>query len=72
MRSGLEQARQGDEVSGHGALAEKANFRHALWQVGEAIADIFSEAVHLVPELKNVYQLDKPNWKILTARWKRN
>jgi hypothetical protein len=23
------------------ALAEKANFRHALWQVGEAIADFF-------------------------------
>jgi hypothetical protein len=54
------------------ALAEKANFRHALWQVGEAIADIFSEVVHLVPELKNVYQLDEPNWKTLTARWKRN
>ena len=54
------------------ALAEKANFRRALWQVGEAIADIFSEVVNLVPELKNVYQLDKPNWKTLTDRWKRN
>ena len=53
------------------ALAEKANFRHALWQVGEAIADIFSEVVNLVPELKNVYQLDEPNWKTLTTRWKR-
>ena len=53
------------------ALAEKADFRHALWQVGEAIADIFSEIVDLVPELKNIYHLDKPNWKTLTKRWSR-
>ena len=53
------------------ALAEKANFRHALWQVGEAIADIFSEVVNLVPELNNILRLDKPNWKTLTSRWKK-
>ena len=53
------------------ALAEKANLRHALWQVGEAIADIFSEIVDLVPELKKNYHLDEPNWKTLTKRWRR-
>ena len=53
------------------ALAEKANFRHALWQVGEAIADIFSEVVTLVPEMKNAYPLDKPNWQTLTREWRR-
>jgi hypothetical protein len=52
-------------------LAEKANFRHALWQVGEAIADIFAEVVALVPEMDNAYPLDKPNWQTLTRKWKR-
>jgi hypothetical protein len=54
------------------ALAERANFRHALWQIGEAIADMFAEVVRLCPEMKDVYQLGKPNWKALTAKWKKS
>jgi hypothetical protein len=31
-------------------LAEKANFRHALWQMGEAVAKLFAEVVERVPD----------------------
>ena len=50
-------------------LAKKANFRHALWQIGEAIADMFAEVVRLCPELEDVWRLDKPDWKTLTKKW---
>jgi hypothetical protein len=33
-------------------LANKANFRHALWQIGDAIARLFSEVIERVPELE--------------------
>ena len=33
-------------------LAKKANFRHALWQIGSAIADLFVDVVERVPELQ--------------------
>jgi hypothetical protein len=32
-------------------LAEKANFRHALWKIGEAVADMFSTVVQRQPRL---------------------
>jgi hypothetical protein len=54
------------------ALAERANFRHAQWQIGEAIADIFAEVVRLMPELADTYRLDQPNWKALAAKWRKN
>ena len=31
-------------------LAKKANFRHALWQIGSAIADLFVDVVERVPD----------------------
>jgi len=52
-------------------LAEKANFRHALWQMGEAIADIFSEVVRLMPEMNEVWQGDKPTWKEIGSKWRK-
>jgi len=36
------------------ALAEKANFRHALWQIGEAVADLFTAVVEMQPLLGNL------------------
>jgi len=54
------------------ALAEKANFRHALWQMGEAIAEVFAEVSRLCPELAKTGRLDQPEWKTLTKRWRRN
>lgn len=36
------------------ALAEKASFRHALWQIGKAVADVFADVVQLQPLLANL------------------
>ena len=41
-------------------LANKANFRHALWQMGEVIAEIFEEIARLTPEISEVWIGDKP------------
>ena len=35
-------------------LAEKARFRHALWQMGEAIADLFAKVVERSPLLQRL------------------
>jgi len=50
--------------------AEKAHFRHALWQIAEAIADLFGEVVKLVPDLRRMPHSDGPTWAELTKRWK--
>ena len=36
------------------SLAEKADFRHTLWQIGEAVADSFAAVVQLQPLLDSV------------------
>lgn len=51
------------------ALAEKARFRRALWQIGEYLAEIFSEVCERQPLLKTTSKLDVPRWKELTNRW---
>lgn len=51
--------------------AEKANFRHALWQMGEAIADLFELVVQRQPLLQNLPASDDPTWAEITQRWKR-
>lgn len=53
------------------ALAEKAGFRHALWQMGEAIADLFEQVVERVPALQSLPELAAPTWKDIAARWRR-
>ena len=53
------------------ALAEKANFRHALWQMGEAIAKTFAEVQRLVPEITYDQRLDRLSWDELTEKWRR-
>lgn len=49
-------------------LAIKANFRHALWQMGEAVADLFEAVVRLQPGLQNLPQ-DLPAWNDISRRW---
>jgi hypothetical protein len=51
------------------ALAEKASFRHALWQMGERIAEMFAETCKRQPLIKKAMRLDTPTWKYLTTRW---
>ena len=53
------------------ALAEKANFRHALWQMGEAAAGLYEQVVARLPLLQDLPRDDRPTWAELTRRWKR-
>jgi hypothetical protein len=50
--------------------AEKAHFRHALWQIAEAIAELFGQVTLLVPRLRELPGNDGPTWAELTRRWK--
>lgn len=52
-------------------LAEQANFRHALWQMGEAIARMFSDTVQRSPRLAKLPVAESDDWTSLTSRWKR-
>ena len=53
------------------AMANQANFRHALWQMGEAIANTFTEVQRLAPEIADNHRLDRPSWDDLTRKWRR-
>ncbi len=53
-------------------LADKAGFRHALWQMGEAIAKLFEQVIERVPTLQNLPDDKTPNWADITHRWKKN
>lgn len=50
-------------------IAEAAHFRHALWQMGEAICDLFADVTRRVDRLA-AYPVDRSNWTELTARWR--
>ena len=50
--------------------AEKANFRHALWQMGEIIADAFANIIERQERLQEIpTEIDSPDWNELTRRW---
>lgn len=49
--------------------ADRARFRKALWQIAEAVADLFAEVSFLVPELRDLPAGDGPGWDELTRRW---
>ncbi len=51
--------------------AADAHFRHALWQMGEAIAELFGQVVQLVPHLRRLPADRSPKWTSLTERWKK-
>jgi hypothetical protein len=53
------------------ALAETADFRHALWQIGEAVAGVFAEVVQHQPTLHDLPG-DGPSWDELTRRRRRS
>ncbi len=50
-------------------LAEKANFRHAMWQMGEAIVNLYEQVIEAQPLLQNLPTDDDPDWRTLTQRW---
>ncbi len=51
-------------------VADKANFRHALWEMGEAIARLFEQVIERVPDLQNLPDTTHPTWDMITKRWK--
>ncbi len=51
-------------------LADKADFRHALWTMGEAIAKLFSQVTDRSPILQTLSESNAPTWQELTRRWK--
>ncbi len=53
-------------------LSQKAHFRHALWQMGEAVADLFEQIVERQPLLQQLPTPPGPTWEELTQRWRRD
>lgn len=51
-------------------LASKANFRHALWQMGEAIVQLFEQVIARQPKLQTLPRIPGPTWTELTTRWR--
>lgn len=49
--------------------AEKADFRQALWQMGEIIADYFERVIDRQDLLQDLPASDGPTWQELTNRW---
>lgn len=51
-------------------LADEADFRHALWSMGEAIAELFEQVTEQSPALQALPSAGAPSWEELTSRWK--
>ncbi len=50
-------------------LADAAHFRRALWQMGEAVADLFAAVTRRVPRLQELPTNDGPTWNELSKQW---
>ena len=53
------------------AAAKAAGFRRALWQIAEAIVDLFVQVHQQEPRLGDFPADPDPTWSELTHRWKR-
>lgn len=52
-------------------LADEAGFRHALWNMGEAIANLFEQVIEQSSMLQDLPAGDVPSWADLTLKWRR-
>ena len=50
--------------------AAAANFRHALWQMGEQIAEMFAAVAHRSPPLAALAADEGPAWEETSRRWR--
>ncbi len=50
-------------------LAKEANLRHTLWQIGEAIADLFQTIIEISPESHRWGDRTHPSWDKLSGTW---
>jgi hypothetical protein len=69
-REDLQKATGGLSYAQMVEAAEQSHIRHALWQIAEAITDLFVDVAHLVPEVADMPSSDGPTWADLTRRWK--
>lgn len=51
-------------------LADKADFRHAMWEMGEAIVTLFEQIVERSPYLQNMPATSETTWNDVTERWR--
>ncbi len=51
-------------------LADQAGFRHTLWQMGEAVLELFKHVTSRVRFLQELPAEAGPSWSKLTSRWK--
>ena len=51
-------------------LAHQARLQHACWQMGEAIANMFSAVVDRSPRLADENPSDGPTWEELSRAWR--
>lgn len=51
------------------AAADEANYRHALWQMGELIADFFEKVIDAEEALADLPDSEGPDWEELTRKW---
>ena len=68
-QAALRQATGGLSYSQMLEEAENAHFRHALWQIAEAITDLFGQVSYLVQDVRCMPSSDGPTWAELTKRW---
>lgn len=52
-------------------LADEAHFRHALWQMGEAVAGVFEATVHRSARLAELPDHTGPSWNDLSRKWRK-
>ncbi|MDG2126676.1 MAG: hypothetical protein P8K08_01640 [Fuerstiella sp.] len=52
-------------------LADQADFRHAMWQMGEAIVSLFTRVIERTPLLQKLPTEDGPTWLDLRNRWRK-
>ncbi len=52
-------------------LAQEADFRHTLWQIGEAVADMFGSVTQREPRLSSTHVNHTLSWEELTKRWRK-
>jgi hypothetical protein len=50
--------------------ARAANFRNALWQIGEQIGEMFAAVSRRCAPLASLPASEGPNWSEITAAWK--
>jgi hypothetical protein len=52
-------------------LADQADFRHAMWQMGEAIVSLFEQVIERTPALQKLPTDSGPSWSDMTNKWRK-